>query len=168
MAFGLRSFLLLCMFSGLLTGVWSVPKKIEKDNDCPKDWTRLDCHCYIYQTEERMFADAESVCNILGGNLVSIHTDLENAFVTELFKAGGDSGSGVWIGLHDAVENDNFLWTDGSEFDLRNFGTLGGDPDSSASGSCVELQSDDATWDIVDCTGESPYICITDVLTHSH
>ncbi|XP_077566760.1 snaclec botrocetin subunit beta-like [Stigmatopora nigra] len=165
MAFGLRSFFLLCMFSGLLTGVWSAVKKVEIENNCPKDWTRLDCHCYIYQSEERVFADAESVCNILGGNLVSIHNDLENAFVNELSKAGGEE-TAVWIGLHDAIENNDFLWTDGSEFDLTNFGMLGGEPSDSATGSCVEMQEDDATWDIVDCTGENTYICITDVLTH--
>nr|XP_061812430.1 galactose-specific lectin nattectin-like [Nerophis lumbriciformis] len=166
MAFALRSFLLLCAICGLFTNVSSVEKKPVKDNNCPKGWTRLDCHCYIYQPDARMLADAESVCNILGGNVVSIHSSLENALVLELFEEGRDEDdSALWIGLHDTINNDEFLWLDGSDFDFNGFG----DPEDDAPTSgCVSLAQDDGEWDTEECSTEYPYICITEVLTHSH
>nr|XP_061812425.1 galactose-specific lectin nattectin-like [Nerophis lumbriciformis] len=101
MALALRSLFLLCGLNGLLTGVGSFPSKMFKDVSCPEGWTQLDCRCYIYQSEAREFADAEAVCGILGGNLISIGSDLENAIAQELSE---DGGSVVWIGYHDAVE----------------------------------------------------------------
>ncbi|KAM9829860.1 ladderlectin-like [Syngnathus typhle] len=114
------SLVLLCGISGLLTGVWSATIVPAKGNNCPKGWTQLDCFCYIYEDERRTFADAESVCNILGGNLVSIHSDLENALLFELFKAGPSAGA-MWIGLTDAVLETDYMWTDGSNVDFDNF-----------------------------------------------
>ncbi|XP_019713215.1 lactose-binding lectin l-2-like [Hippocampus comes] len=105
------------------------------DNGCPKGWTRLDCHCYILQEDARSFADAESVCNILGGNLVSIHSALENSFVHELILAIEDPVD-AWIGLHDAINQDgDFIWTDGTLEDFRAFN--GTEPDTS--GDCTQM-----------------------------
>ncbi|XP_057693235.1 lithostathine-1-beta-like [Corythoichthys intestinalis] len=168
MAFTLRSFLLLCAIYGLFTNVSSDHKTQVKDNNCPKGWTRLDCHCYIYQPDARMLADAESVCNILGGNVVSIHSSLENAFVLELFEEGRDEDdSALWIGLHDTFNENEFLWLDGSDVDFTAFDEDSGEPDDSTSG-CVSLAQDDGEWDTDPCSTDYPFICITEVLTHSH
>ncbi|XP_037102251.1 ladderlectin-like [Syngnathus acus] len=161
MAFTLGSLFLLCGISGLLTGVWSAKIVPVKDNNCPKGWTQLDCFCYIYESENRTFADAESVCNILGGNLVSIHSDLENALVLELIRAGGDATQ-AWIGLTDAVSDDDFMWTDGSDVDFTNF--EGGEPNDD--GVCVEMVTADGEWNDVDCTTDLPYVCIKEAFHH--
>ncbi|XP_049608597.1 galactose-specific lectin nattectin-like isoform X3 [Syngnathus scovelli] len=166
MTFALRSLFFFCGMSGLLTGAWSHPAYYDKgwwklSSDCPKGWTQLTCHCYIYQDETRNFADAESVCNILGGNLVSIHSDLENAFVQELIRAGGNTDE-VWIGLHDAIENDDFIWTDGSDEDFTNFASS--EPDET--GDCVELDESNGNWQDASCTDDLAYVCIRDVLHH--
>ncbi|XP_061532454.1 ladderlectin-like [Phycodurus eques] len=141
MAFALRLLFLLCGISGLLTGVWSIRVSSHKENNCPKGWTRLDCNCYIYEHEARTFADAESICNILGGNLASIHSDLENAFVRELIRAGGDNANEGWLGLHDAIESGDYIWTDGSEEDFLNFDTNASppEPNTGTGNNCVEL-----------------------------
>ncbi|XP_077371890.1 echinoidin-like [Festucalex cinctus] len=163
MAFALRLFFLLCGMSGLLTGVWSFKKVQTKDNNCPKGWTRLDCHCYIYQPETRSFADAESVCNILESNLVSIHSALENAFVTELASAGGNEDE-FWIGLNDAVEDDDYIWTDGTINDFDNFDGSATPPQpDGSSGDCTEVVESDGEWQTEDCTEENGYVCIRDV-----
>ncbi|XP_077423709.1 lithostathine-1-alpha-like [Vanacampus margaritifer] len=161
MAFGLRSLFLLCGISGLLTGVWSKPITFVKDNSCPKGWTRLDCYCYLYEDEGRTFADAESVCNILGGNLVSIHSDLENAFVVELIRAGVNDVGVAWIGLNDAIEDDDFIWTDGSDNDFTNFAVAGGEPDDN--GPCVAMLESDGLWGDTGCTDLFAYVCIKEV-----
>nr|XP_049579115.1 galactose-specific lectin nattectin-like [Syngnathus scovelli] len=107
-------------------------------NSCPRGWTQLDCKCYIYEDEPRSFADAESVCNILGGNLASIHNDLENAFIVEVIRANGDETEG-WIGLHDAILDTDYIWTDGSEEDFLNFDTTNLKEKEVATGDCVEI-----------------------------
>ncbi|XP_077425165.1 lectin-like [Vanacampus margaritifer] len=167
MAFALRSFFLLCGVSGLLTGVWSFQIIESKGNDCPKDWTQLDCHCYIYQPDIRAFADAEAVCNILDANLVSIHSDLENALVVHLIRAGGNDDV-AWIGLNDAIEDDDFIWTDGSQQDFLNFdtGSHPGEPDQT--GNCVAIDEDDGFWQDDLCTDEEPFVCIRNVNTFHH
>ncbi|XP_049608618.1 galactose-specific lectin nattectin [Syngnathus scovelli] len=162
MAFTLGSLFLLCGISGLLTGAWSAKIVPVKGNSCPKGWTQLDCFCYIYEPETRTFADAESVCNILGGNLVSIHNDLENAFVLELIRAADDTTSEAWIGLNDAVLNTDFMWTDGSDVDFTIFDGGAADDD----GNCVEMETSDGEWDDVDCTTELSYVCIREASLH--
>ncbi|XP_061678936.1 ladderlectin-like [Syngnathoides biaculeatus] len=160
MAFALRAFFLLCGVSGLLTGVWSFPTKIRKAFNCPKDWTQLDSYCYIYQDEVRDFADAERVCQILGGNLVSIHSDLENAVVVQVAAADENDATEIWIGLFDTLEEDDFIWTDGSLEDFTNF--LTNEPNS-ANGDCVEAVLPGGGWQTRECDDELPYVCIMEV-----
>ncbi|XP_061678853.1 galactose-specific lectin nattectin-like [Syngnathoides biaculeatus] len=167
MAFALRSLFLLCGISALLTGVRSLAKIPQKDNNCPKGWTRLDCFCYIFQSEAREFADAESVCQIIHGNLVSIHSNLENAFVLELIRAGGEEAQS-FIGFHDSIMNGDYIWTDGSEQDFLNFDEdASPDPEpNSNTGDCVVMDESDGLWETADCTVAQTYLCITDVLSH--
>ncbi|XP_061758185.1 struthiocalcin-2-like isoform X2 [Nerophis ophidion] len=156
MAFAPRAFFLLCGIIGL-TGVWSLPVHEEEDGCCPKGWTQLDKRCFIYKEEARSFLDAESICNLLGGNLVSILSSLENVVVLEVIKLTADPVPDTWIGLHQALETENFLWTDGSEFGFDNFAqTL-------SAGDCAEIESDDELWDLDDCTDENPYVCARDI-----
>ncbi|XP_061678970.1 ladderlectin-like [Syngnathoides biaculeatus] len=157
MAFALRALFLLCGICGLLSGAWSFPTKIRKAFNCPKDWTQLDHNCYIYQEEARGFADAEAVCQILGGNLVSIHSRLENAVVMQVAIAGGTGSEEIWIGFHDTLEDDDFIWTDGSRDDFTNF--LTNEPNS-ANGDCIEAVLPDGGWQTEDCGDSEPYVCI--------
>nr|XP_057940060.1 C-type lectin mannose-binding isoform-like [Doryrhamphus excisus] len=102
MAFALRVFFLLCGISGMLTGVWAWP--LMKDNGvcCPEGWTQVNDRCYILQTDHRNFSDAESICNIIGGNLASIRDDVENFVVFAVARLG--QSVPAWIGLHNAFE----------------------------------------------------------------
>ncbi|XP_077600576.1 galactose-specific lectin nattectin-like [Stigmatopora nigra] len=154
MAFSLPSLLLLCV---VLTQAFARPPTHKKDNDCPRGWTRLGCNCYIYQEDKRCFSDAEKVCNILGGNLVSIHSALENAVVLELIRAGTTEPETSWIGLHDAINKDeDFIWTDGT---LEDFSTFNGNPLSSDE-NCVEISHSDGCWEDASCDVLLSYVCI--------
>ncbi|XP_019712631.1 lithostathine-1-alpha-like [Hippocampus comes] len=157
MAFALHSLFLLCGISGLLTGVWAFPSKKSNDLVCPKGWTLLDCNCYVYEDEPRTFADAEAVCNILGGNLVSIHSDLENAVVQQLILAGTNDDDEAWIGLHDTILDGDYIWTDGTVEDFRNFGS--GQPNA-LNGNCVAMDETDGQWESALCTDDDEYVCI--------
>ncbi|XP_077380964.1 snaclec alboaggregin-A subunit beta'-like [Festucalex cinctus] len=152
MAFALRSFFLLCGISGLLSGVRSFPTKVLKDVSCPEGWTQLDCHCYIFQAEVRVVADAEAICNILGGNLVSIHSKLENEVVRELIIAGG--ARGALIGLHNAIETNDYMWTDGTVVDFLDLFPNTPPED------CVLFSLVQGQWLLVSCDATAGYVCI--------
>nr|XP_057941459.1 galactose-specific lectin nattectin-like [Doryrhamphus excisus]XP_057941460.1 galactose-specific lectin nattectin-like [Doryrhamphus excisus] len=161
MAFSLRTFFLLCGVSGLLTGAWSWPSK--KGGCCPEEWTQLDDHCYVFKDDPRTFADAESVCNILGGNLASITSALKNVVVYELVVEG--EVADAWIGLSDAIEGGEYFWTDGKPFDFSNFAA--GDPGTD---SCAVMQTNGsaAEWASVPCDNEEPYVCIMESSCSKH
>ncbi|XP_077424933.1 lectin BRA-3-like [Vanacampus margaritifer] len=162
MAFAFCPLLLFCVISVLLHGAWSFSfdfwKKNIAINNCPPGWTQFNCNCYIFQAEEREFDDAESVCQILGGNLASIHTDLENTFVQGLIP--GDV-SAAWIGYNDQDTNTDFVWTDGTADDFMNFDTTNSEPDDD--GDCVTINEDDGLWSDADCKNEEAFVCIQPV-----
>ncbi|XP_077374125.1 lithostathine-1-beta-like [Festucalex cinctus] len=160
MAFALCSLSLLFGISGLLTGVWSFPLHHWKNIKCPLGWTQLDCHCYIYQSTPESFIDAEMACIALDGNLASIHNDLENKIVLQLLA--DNSVSAGWIGLHDAILENDFIWTDGSLEDFTNF-DAGPPQEPNETGPCVEIDSSTGLWGDEDCTDTKEYVCIRNV-----
>ncbi|XP_061747707.1 echinoidin-like [Nerophis ophidion] len=159
MAFTLRVLFLLCGISGLFTGALSDDSK-KDDNCCPKDWTRLNNHCYIVRSDPRDFADSEEVCQLTHGNLASVTSAVKNVVVYQLVLE--QSLTDAWIGFHDALANGDFLWTDGSAPDaFTNF--VGGAP--ADMGDCVIITTA-GEWSDVACTEEHPYVCVTDACCH--
>nr|XP_057907857.1 galactose-specific lectin nattectin-like [Doryrhamphus excisus]XP_057907858.1 galactose-specific lectin nattectin-like [Doryrhamphus excisus] len=163
MASGLRVTILLFGLSGPLAGVWSWP--FQKDNGvcCPKGWTTLDDHCYVFKKGARSFADAESICNLLGGNLASITSELENRVVTSLVDSG--EARSAWIGLSDAIEVGDFLWTDGREFGFNQIDS--GEPSDDF---CLEIltKGSSGPWIRESCGIELPYVCIREATCSNH
>ncbi|XP_061123410.1 perlucin-like protein isoform X2 [Syngnathus typhle] len=145
-------------------GIVALSQAVSQSTDCPPGWTQLDQNCYVYQCEPRSFLDAESVCNILGGNLVSIGSAKENAVVIELIREGAGAMVDTWIGLHDAILEDDFVWTDGRIVDFRNFGP--NQPDNNAGNEdCVEIEATaDPLWNDDTCTEENTFVCIKPVV----
>ncbi|XP_057692861.1 galactose-specific lectin nattectin-like [Corythoichthys intestinalis] len=154
MALALRPLFLLCGLAGLLTGVGSFPAKIFIDVSCPEGWTQVDAKCYILEEETREFQEAESVCNILGGNLASIANAVENAVVSEVAENDVASAT-IWIGIYD-ITGDNYLWTDGTRIEFDSYAN--GEP-MSANGNCVEMVTSTAEWNTEPCNTELRYVC---------
>ncbi|XP_051937142.1 galactose-specific lectin nattectin-like [Hippocampus zosterae] len=159
MAFALH-LLLSCVISGLFSGTWAFV--FDRDNYCPPGWTRLDNRCLIFQNEELNFALAETVCNMLGGNLVSIHSDLENQVVRQLILAGAGSFQLSWIGLHDRVEEGAFLWTDGSNFDFDDWGP-GRPRTTDTNTDCTQINFQGEFWSDQRCGRQRSFVCAKDL-----
>ncbi|XP_049611834.1 galactose-specific lectin nattectin-like isoform X2 [Syngnathus scovelli] len=154
MAFVLHTVFLFCALSGLVSVSWSRSIVKVKGPCCPRGWTQLDCRCFIFQDEGRSFSDAESVCNILGGNLASVHNNVEYAVVLGVIAKG--TSSDYWIGLHEALGSDDFIWTDGTPVDFTAFNS------NNDSGDCIEVEVDDDLWDNQPCDSPNRYICAKD------
>ncbi|KAM9822054.1 struthiocalcin-2-like [Syngnathus typhle] len=160
MAFTLRSVFLFCAISGLVSVSWTKSHCEEKDKDnyCPKGWTQLDKHCFLFQDDQRSFPDAESVCNILGGNLASIRSSLEYAVVLQVIaESTSDPDDDIWIGLHEALGDGSFVWTDGTKVGFTAFNT------NTDSGDCIEIEDDDKLWDNDSCMNQNRFVCSKDV-----
>ncbi|XP_061828791.1 struthiocalcin-2-like [Nerophis lumbriciformis] len=155
MAFALRVFFLLCGISGLLSGVCSTSLPIKNGGCCPKGWIQLDGFCYSLRHDLKPFDEAEAICRSFGGNLVSIHSFLENLVVYGLIEE--ENVEFAWIGLHDPVGNGVFQWTDGASFGYDNFPK--GQP--SDHGACVVIYRA-GDWFVKDCSFTMPFVCILD------
>nr|XP_061794468.1 galactose-specific lectin nattectin-like [Nerophis lumbriciformis] len=161
MAFGLHWLLLMFGISGLITGTWAFA--IKRDEDCPPGWTRLNNRCLLFQNERLNFALAETVCNVFGGNLVSIRTQLENEVVRHVILAGGGSFLRSWIGLHDRIEDGSFLWTDGSDFGFTDWAN--NRPRENTNQDCAEINFRGEFWNDINCRRRRPFVCAIN-LTH--
>ncbi|XP_061551926.1 galactose-specific lectin nattectin-like isoform X2 [Phycodurus eques] len=161
MAFTLRSLFLLCGISGLLAAV----RADKNGNYCPQGWTQLDDKCYIFVQQQRTFIDAEQICILRGGNLVSILDAKENALVLELIRDTLGDIQDTWIGQHDGVEEGTFLWTDGSPVD---FGAYTAPQPDNFNGveDCVEISSQTEAWNDDECTDVNFFVCIKEAHEH--
>ncbi|KAL8165111.1 UNVERIFIED_CONTAM: hypothetical protein K2H54_029311 [Gekko kuhli] len=78
------------------------------------------------EEDRKNWSAARTACKTQGGNLATIPNKAVQAFLTMHFKnVPVDS----WIGLHDIIEEGNFLWTDGSSVRYTNW--VSGAPGSS-------------------------------------
>nr|XP_057907828.1 galactose-specific lectin nattectin-like [Doryrhamphus excisus] len=149
-------FYFLCWISGLLTLIQLHP--LLDDLHCPDEWTQVNDRCFIFKNDDRNFADAESICKHLGGNLASIHNGLENAALKELARDDNGTVRRSWIGLHDLATDP--MWTDGTATDYEDYGRE--EPDGSG---CTQFRFDagEERWFDTSCDTEIGFICGKDV-----
>ncbi|XP_054653069.1 galactose-specific lectin nattectin-like [Dunckerocampus dactyliophorus] len=155
MAFALHLLLLLCG----ITGSWSFV--IYRGQSCPQNWTQLNERCFISLEENLRFADAESFCNGLGGNLASIHSELENEVVRQVILEQAGNFQRSWIGFNDAVQEGVFVWTDGSTVDFTDWAN--NRPRTNDNLNCAEINFRDEFWNDVGCRARRAFVCATDL-----
>ncbi|XP_067302919.1 macrophage mannose receptor 1-like [Pseudorasbora parva] len=85
---------------------------------CTPEWTRFQGRCYKYFKDEMTWHKARDHCISHGGNLVSIRSHEEQAFLTTLILGSDDD---VWIGFNDVNWDMRFLWTDGKGVTFTNW-----------------------------------------------
>nr|XP_057934022.1 galactose-specific lectin nattectin-like [Doryrhamphus excisus] len=151
MAFALRLVLLLCGITGSCSFV------LYTDQCCPKGWIQLNDRCLHFVGAEFSFEIAETFCNILGGNLVSIHSRLENEMVRHLIMTETGSFEPSWIGFNDLDLEGEFVWTDGSTVDFTDWAN--NRPRTNANLNCVEINFRGETWNDRGCRAGRPSVC---------
>uniref|UniRef100_A0A914CJQ4 C-type lectin domain-containing protein n=1 Tax=Acrobeloides nanus TaxID=290746 RepID=A0A914CJQ4_9BILA len=93
------------------------------ENKCPKGYTCFlkTGACYKVYPKPLTINDAKVRCNDDGGNIVSIHDDEENFFVSELVARSYGNlticWNTFWIGLHN--DSGNLTWDDDSPVDFK-------------------------------------------------
>lgn len=108
-------------------------------------------HCYTPDNSTIEFSWAQKDCQTNLGNLASVHSYLENRYLTSLFDFDGS----VWLGGL-APGAGLIVWTDGSNNNYYNLRTTG-------NGTCVSMDlhtdSSNGNWTSTDCASQLGYLC---------
>ncbi|XP_034741183.1 galactose-specific lectin nattectin-like isoform X2 [Etheostoma cragini] len=142
---------LLCLSSGLLAA----------DAPCPPGWTQCGSRCFLFNTGPKNWIDGELFCISVGGNLASIHSEVEHSFLRNYIKQVTGSDKSAWIGGHDAVKEGTLLWTDGSKFDFQSFAE--GEPNNRGGAeNCVVMNFNGNNWNDGSCENLAAFMCSKD------
>ena len=123
---------------------------------CQTGWTRSGLSCYLLVRAFKELNDAETDCVSKGGHLASITSDNENSVVLSLRGTSTADANDTWIGLHDRVVENTFIWTDDTKSTYTNWDPAGNEPNDS--GDCVRIRSD-GKWRDHNCSFLYPYVC---------
>ncbi|XP_054750997.2 macrophage mannose receptor 1-like [Lytechinus pictus] len=126
---------------------------------CEPGWDLYGDSCYYFPTLIVTQPDAQAQCQAYfpTANLVSIHSNGEQSFLTERVNYIGE---GMWIGLHDRGTESGWEYEDGTPYDYRNWGP--GEPNNSGNEDCVHLESyfyKVGTWNDHKCDRVYRFIC---------
>uniref|UniRef100_A0AC34FPR2 C-type lectin domain-containing protein n=1 Tax=Panagrolaimus sp. ES5 TaxID=591445 RepID=A0AC34FPR2_9BILA len=138
------------MYWWFLALVFSIPNVVAQ---CPSGsvlWSPLST-CYFFMSTAQNFADAETSCNNLGGNLASIHDAFTNAFLFTQSQSAFSPPSNFWIGL--SCNAGNCSWTDGSPFSYNDF------TNSSNLNDCGTMNLSNGGWVVENCATQKYCVC---------
>ncbi|XP_030838856.1 alpha-N-acetylgalactosamine-specific lectin isoform X1 [Strongylocentrotus purpuratus] len=148
---------------------------------CPQFWLPFNGSCYRYFGERVTWGEARDQCRdhySLNGraDLVSIHTEKENAFAYNLFRSpagitpdhvtAGPPYYGAWIGAYKTTPGSTgpFIWSDGSGLNFEQW--FEGQPSNwEGNEDCVHLWRKNAeddilqSWNDLFCERDLPFIC---------
>nr|XP_006823723.1 PREDICTED: alpha-N-acetylgalactosamine-specific lectin-like [Saccoglossus kowalevskii] len=125
---------------------------------CPAGFTYWadNGYCYRYISSPAVFPAADSYCAslALGCKLASIHSLPEEGFVNKIAQTTGN----YWIGLNDVLEENSWVWTDGSAAVWKHWDCS--QPNGGTASNCVagNYGSSDR-WRDTTCEASLPYVC---------
>ncbi len=135
-----------------------IPDAMPDAFSCPPGFTQVGLGCYLIQTDDLTWQDAEQQCEGRGAHLAIIDGAQENVALTTL---ASDAGLWYpWIGLTDHAVEGLFRWVDDSLPFYTNWNS--GEPNNSggwgAPENCGELRPE-GNWNDSDCDAAGDSIC---------
>ncbi|XP_029003075.1 macrophage mannose receptor 1 [Betta splendens] len=158
----------ICKRSSSFINTTVVPTTVPKGG-CAPEWLTFQGKCYkfVFGPEKKDWLGARTHCINQGGNLVSIHDEREQAFLTTQVINSNDD---FWIGLNDINWEMRFLWTDGKGVSYTNWAK--GHPASvpyeghqflDPTYDCVIMVGTRSKligyWEVKDCNSQKAFIC---------
>jgi hypothetical protein len=118
----------------------------------------IDDHSYALCPDPLAWDVARTTCTALGGDLLVLDDDVEQAAVIA-FTEPMPTGVGGWFfGLSDQVTEGTFVWPDGSAPSFTAWGE--GEPnDAGGLEDCAELGFETGLWNDLPCTDLRAYVC---------
>ena len=122
-------------------------------SECPEGWHFYSFKCYKLLEAARSWDDAHSKCAESGGNLASVQSKQENAFLFEL--AGNKPAA---LGARDLNKDGIWTWSDGSPWgEFINWGR--NQPENIKSDHCVKVLAGGSKWSSDHCAKKSKALC---------
>ncbi|XP_061627195.1 type-2 ice-structuring protein-like isoform X3 [Phyllopteryx taeniolatus] len=95
---------------------------------------------------------SQAHCQLFGGNLASVHSDDENAFIRTLTQGT------TWLGGSNCQTTGAWLWMDGTQMLFRFWCPL--KPDNDLTQCCLQTNTGvNKCWDDVPCSAALPFVC---------
>ena len=145
---------------------------------CPPEFTAYGNNaCYLPVAEKRSWEEAERFCNSYSScssgklaHLASIHTEMENNFVTMLYNSlYFQQPEQFWIGYNDRQTQGTFVWSDGWTYEpsAQPFTKFITPPNAFTPGDCTAVEGNMALqnmgmWQVTDCSRRLAFICIAE------
>ena len=120
---------------------------------CDSGWTTFNGRCYLSTSGDnfQLQNEAQTYCESLNSNLVSIHSTEENSFVIGLNGCSAN-GEKCWIG-YTRVSGTTYTWLDGTTASFENWGR-------SPTKDFATISSGTGTWEDTD-RGNNAAVCVT-------
>ncbi|XP_052404337.1 macrophage mannose receptor 1b isoform X2 [Carassius gibelio] len=144
----------------------------EPKGGCAPEWKNFKGKCYYMKEDMKTWTEARGYCRELGGDLASIMSRQQQAFLSTLSR---DETTDFWIGFSN-LANGRFKWTDGSKVTFTDWAE--GEPRTNwhsywahyrhfEKKECVFMGSASSSvygkWVAHDCNSTHGFICSRDV-----
>ncbi|XP_061149944.1 lymphocyte antigen 75-like [Syngnathus typhle] len=120
------------------------------------DWEEFAGFCYKPFDDERNWADAQQVCRGFDAEMVSIRTEVEQAWVK---NASNFETSDMWTGLNDLALPGMFVWSDRHKVTFTHW--VAGEPNQRVGlgKHCVALLRQTGKWKLMSCAQVNSFMC---------
>uniref|UniRef100_A0A8C9AC84 Rerating family member 1 alpha n=1 Tax=Prolemur simus TaxID=1328070 RepID=A0A8C9AC84_PROSS len=152
--------LLSCLMFGCLSGQETQTGLPKARISCPEGTNAYGSYCYYFNEDRETWVDAELYCqNMHSGDLVSVLSQAQGAFVASLIRESGTDDFNVWIGLHDPKKNCCWHQSSGSLVSYRSWDIRA--PSSVSPGYCASLTSSSEfkKWKDMPCVAKFSFVC---------
>ncbi|XP_028678929.1 lectin-like [Erpetoichthys calabaricus] len=130
-------------------------------DDCPNDWEQFNNFCYKFVKNAMTWIDAEVFCmeqRGRGSHLVSVHSDEENAFLTNFIKKKDGGATLSWMGGTDCYKEGTWLWNDGTSWNYVKWNL--GEPNNFLIENCVLINyMVPGGWNDMSCNNKNSFVC---------
>merc|ERR1712154_570883 len=113
-------------------------------------------YCYAYVHESKSWAEAGSVCRMLGGFLAEVQNSQQNNFIKMIMF---DHREDIWLGAHDLVFEGRWYWaTSGNRVGFTYWGP--GQPNTGGRHeNCMVFEYKSGRWHDYPCDFKFPFVC---------
>uniref|UniRef100_A0A671L2P7 Macrophage mannose receptor 1-like n=1 Tax=Sinocyclocheilus anshuiensis TaxID=1608454 RepID=A0A671L2P7_9TELE len=136
----------------------------EPKGGCAPEWKSFKGKCYNMKEDMKTWTEAREYCRELGGDLASIMSRKQQAFLSTLIR---DKTTDFWIGFSNLASG-RFKWTDGSKVTFTEWAK--GEPQTYClffNQECVFMDKTSSSvfgkWVATDCNSTHGFICSRDV-----
>ena len=132
-------------------------------NSCPNGWTFLEGSCYFFSNETATWVNARQRCKETGGDLVTVSSDSQNAFVASHHSSVSCFTERSWLGLRRNPRNaSRWVWLDDLDAELTYTKWHRKEPmNDRLDKNCTEIHpSKSIYWYARECSAQGCFICV--------